>query len=79
MLNQHTKAYWCVVNDSAVWLEDNALPCGNAVDLNLPFENAVCIGNHENYPVMWLNDEQIEKTVEFTNLRELLLVKDSLF
>ncbi|GLR75602.1 MULTISPECIES: NAD(+) diphosphatase [Aliivibrio] len=79
MLDQHTKAYWCVVNDSAVWLEEKTLPCGSAVDLNLPFENAICIGNYDNHPVMWLNDEHIEQTVEFTNLRELLLVKESLF
>lgn len=79
MLNQHTKAYWCVVNDSTVWLEENGLPCGSAINLSLPFDSAICIGNHEGYPVMWLNDEYIGQTVQFTNLRELLLIKESLF
>ena len=79
MLNQHTNAYWCVVNDSAIWIEGSSLPCGSAIELNLPFEQAVCIGDYAGYPVMWLNDEHIEQTVEYTSLRELLQVKESLF
>jgi NAD+ diphosphatase len=79
MLNQHTKAYWCVVNDSAIWLEAESLPYGSAIDMNLPFESAVRIGEYENRPVLWLNDEHVEQTLIYTNLRSLLLVKESLF
>ena len=56
MLNQHTKAYWCVVNDSNIWLKDKALPNGSAIEFNLPFEQAICIGHHNEKTVKWLND-----------------------
>ncbi|TGA70673.1 NAD(+) diphosphatase [Aliivibrio fischeri] len=72
MLNQHTKAYWCVVNDSNIWLKDKALPNGSAIEFNLPFEQAICIGHHNEKPVMWLNDELVNQELIYTNLRELL-------
>ena len=79
MLNQHTKVYWCVVNDSTIWLETDGLPYGSASDLKLPFEQAVCIGKHNSYPVMWLNDESVEQTLSYTNLRDLLECKETEF
>ncbi len=72
MLNQHTKAYWCVVNDSNIWLKDGKLPNGSAIEFNLPFEQAICIGNHNSEPVMWLNDELVNQELAYTGLRELL-------
>lgn len=72
MLNQHTKAYWCVVNDSSIWLEAGKLPKGSAIELDLPFEQAVCIGDYNNKPVFWLNDELVSQTFTYTNLRDLL-------
>ncbi len=79
MLSKCAKVYWCVVNDSAIWLENNVLPFGSSSDLNLPLELAVEIDTYKGYPVLWLNDESIERALCYTNLRELLNHKESDF
>ena len=29
-------AYWCLVSGSEVWLINNKLPCGTAIELSIP-------------------------------------------
>lgn len=76
---QNTRGYWLVVNGSEVWLRGGSIPFGDALQLELPEEKAVKIGNHEGHPVYWLNDADVEQTLEFISLRELLHFPQSLF
>ncbi len=72
-------AYWVVVNGSSVWVVNNSLPKGSAASLDLPSDKATEIGQFDNTPVMWLNESDIERTLELESLREHLLMPQELF
>ncbi|MGY3570916.1 NAD(+) diphosphatase [Vibrio paucivorans] len=67
-----TKAYWCVVSGSELWLQGSDWPCASAQSLNLPVEKAQLIGQYNNLPVMWLNESDCEQVLQFTSLRDCL-------
>ncbi|MCF8780749.1 NAD(+) diphosphatase [Vibrio sp. IRLE0018] len=73
------KAYWCVVAGSELWLVDGELPFGRGSEWNLPVEKAQCIGQHQEMPVMWLNESDVEQHLEMTSLRECLQFSEALF
>ncbi|WED21699.1 NAD(+) diphosphatase [Vibrio sp. JC009] len=72
-------AYWVVVNGSDVWMKDGELPKGSARELNLPEEKAIRIGRYKNRPVMWLNEVDVEASLELESLRDHLLIDQELF
>ncbi|MEZ9233627.1 NAD(+) diphosphatase [Vibrio amylolyticus] len=73
------QAYWCVVSGSDVWLVDNTLPLGSAEAFNLPEECAVNVGEYNDFPVMWINDADVDVALELTSLRECLTLPEALF
>ncbi|GLO62230.1 NADH pyrophosphatase [Vibrio sp. MACH09] len=77
--NKITTAIWIVVNGSDIWTINGELPTGTASELELPAENAVCVGSYNNLAVMWINESDVERQLELTSLRELLLLPQALF
>lgn len=77
--NSEFEAYWFVVNGSDIWLVNNKIPQGTAESLNLPTDKAICIGEYQNKPVMWINEADIERTLELESLRDHLLLPQPLF
>lgn len=77
--NKTTISYWIVVNNSDVWFVDGFIPKGYASDFNLPEDKAIKIGSYKGCPVMWLNEADIEQTLELTSLRNHLLMDEEMF
>ncbi|MCK6265252.1 NAD(+) diphosphatase [Vibrio sp. ZSDE26] len=73
------EAYWCVVSGSDIWLVNDTLPFGGEHELVLPREKAIQIGSFEGFPVLWLNDADIDNDLELTSLRECLQFPEALF
>ncbi|ALM69592.1 NAD(+) diphosphatase [Vibrio vulnificus] len=73
------KAYWCVVSGSDLWLVDGQLPLATSNELNLVAEKAQQIGSYNNHPVMWLNEADVEQSLEMHSLRECLHFPELLF
>ncbi|WP_347368818.1 NAD(+) diphosphatase [Vibrio vulnificus] len=73
------KAYWCVVSGSDLWLVDGQLPLATSNELNLVAEKAQQIGSYNNHPVMWLNEADVEQSLEMHSLRECLHFPEPLF
>ncbi|MCJ2378761.1 NAD(+) diphosphatase [Vibrio sp. ZSDZ34] len=73
------EAYWCVVSGSEVWLEQDMLPKGSAIEHSLDVEQAIEVGRYQGIPVMWLNDADLDGEREWTSLRELLHFPQELF
>lgn len=72
-------AYWCVVSGSDVWLLNGELPKGGAEQFDLPFDQAIQVGQWLGTPVMWLNEADIQIEVEMNSLRECLHFPEPLF
>ncbi|WP_390632175.1 NAD(+) diphosphatase [Vibrio plantisponsor] len=72
-------AYWCVVSGSELWTIDGTVPFGTAKDLELPIETAIEVEQYKGHPVYWLNHGDLDKDLEMTSLRELLVVDEALF
>ncbi|MBL4828962.1 MAG: NAD(+) diphosphatase [Aliivibrio sp.] len=79
MLKVNENAYWCVVNDSELWLENGLFPLGSADSLSLPIDKAVVIGQLNNLPVVWINDDHVDYAINFSCLRTLLVADTVLF
>ncbi|MCG7498951.1 NAD(+) diphosphatase [Vibrio sp. Of7-15] len=79
MLKNNEIVYWCVVDGSALWLEEGLLPLGSAEEFSFPVEQAVIIGKYKDHAVAWLNDDAIENTIAYSSLRELLTAERALF
>ncbi len=77
--NESSIAYWCVVNGSELWCVDGNLPKGTAKEFSLPSDKAVCIGHYNQYPVMWLNESDIDQVLPMLSLRELLEFPEPVF
>ncbi|OLQ87359.1 NADH pyrophosphatase [Vibrio ponticus] len=73
------KAYWCVVSGSDVWLQAGELPIGTAKQFGFDIEKCICIGEFNALPVIWLNDQDVEKQLPLTSLRECLGFSEPLF
>jgi len=73
------QAYWIIVNGSDVWCPEGQIPFGYAEQFELPADKAICVGNYDSKPVMWLNDADIEQELELVSLRQLLLIDNELF
>jgi NAD+ diphosphatase len=71
-------SYWCVVSGSTVWLNSGKVPFGTARELNLS-DDAVCIGEYQQFPVMWVDADSIAHEYELTSLRECLSLPEELF
>ncbi|WP_391088483.1 NAD(+) diphosphatase [Vibrio sp. NH-UV-68] len=78
-INRTKAAYWCVVSGSDIWLSQDTLPFGSAEALGLPYQQAVEVGRYQNFPVLWLNECDVEKPLELVSLRECLDFPQSLF
>ncbi len=78
-ISNELTAYWAVVNGSDIWLVNNGIPKGSATSLNLPADKAIEIGCFDNTPVMWLNEADIETTLDLESLREHLVMPQELF
>ncbi|WP_375751768.1 NAD(+) diphosphatase [Vibrio sp. HN007] len=72
-------AYWVVVDNSDIWLVNGEIPKGRADEFGLPEEKAIKVGSYQGTPVMWVNEADVEQTLELASLRELLLVEQELF
>ncbi|GLT16325.1 NADH pyrophosphatase [Vibrio zhanjiangensis] len=84
MLNDNDRksidiAYWCLVSRSEVWLVNNALPCGSAKELSLPQAMGIKIGEYQNFPVVWLNSDEVDQDLPMTSLRDCLFLPEPLF
>ncbi|OEF29375.1 NAD(+) diphosphatase [Vibrio rumoiensis] len=79
MLKKDQKVYWCIVENSALHLQDKTLPYATAEALNLPTEHAIYIGQLEGTPCYWLNAIDIDFELEMTPLRDLLSEPEALF
>ncbi|WP_414931549.1 NAD(+) diphosphatase [Vibrio europaeus] len=77
--NRTKNAYWCVVSGSDIWLQNGQLPEGSAESLNLPYEQAIEVGQWENCPLMWLNEADVSEELELTSLRDCLHFPEPLF
>ncbi|EID0062806.1 NAD(+) diphosphatase [Vibrio vulnificus] len=73
------KAYWCVVSGSDLWLVDGQLPLATSNELNLVAEKAQQIGSYNHHSVMWLNEADVEQSLEMHSLRECLHFPEPLF
>ncbi|CAH0527292.1 NAD(+) diphosphatase [Vibrio hippocampi] len=73
------KAYWCIVAGNDVWLINDQLPLATANELELNTEQAIQVGDFDGYPVMWLNDSELEGQRELFSLRTLLHLPEALF
>ena len=77
--NESSIAYWCVVNGSELWCQDGNLPLGKAADFNLPTDKAVRVGEYKNYPVLWINESDVDQELPMISLRDLLELPEELF
>lgn len=75
----HAMAYWIVVNNSELWLVDSSVPVGSAASLGLQADKAVCIGQYQGLPVMWINEADIDANLPLESLRDNLLLPEPLF
>lgn len=79
MLKKDQKVNWCIVDGSALHLQDKTLPYGSAEELNLPTEHAVIIGELEGIPCVLMNASELDDELEMTPLRELLPLPEAAF
>lgn len=79
----HKKAedygYWCVVNNSEIWLLEGELPLVSAEQWQLPKEHAVYLGHYQQHPVYWLNASDCSQSLPLVNLYECLHWQQALF
>ncbi|KJY84308.1 NADH pyrophosphatase [Vibrio galatheae] len=78
-INRTKNAYWCVVSGSEIWLSSGQLPMGSAQSLDLPYEQAIEIGQWDDLPLMWLNEADVTQELELTSLRDCLHFPQALF
>ncbi|KLV00688.1 NAD(+) diphosphatase [Photobacterium aphoticum] len=79
MLKKQENAYWCIVKDRSLYLENQSLPFGCAKDLNFDTAGARLIGHYQNHPVYWLEAPEQADSGDFYSQRELLSVEPELF
>lgn len=77
--NNSPVAYWLVVNGSDIWIKEGKIPKGTATSLELPSDKAIRIGSYENTPVYWINESDLEVTLELESLRDHLSMPKELF
>lgn len=78
-IGDERSVYWCVVSSGECWTIDDDLPFGTASELSLPADRAVCIGEYQQTPVMWLDEQHVERELEMTPLRHFLCHQEALF
>ncbi|MDA9556746.1 NAD(+) diphosphatase [Vibrio sp.] len=78
-IKNDTVCYWCIVSGNGIYLENNELPKRSAQSLQLSIDAVTVIDEYLDCPVVWLNDSEIEKQLDFTSLREMLLAPAELF
>jgi NAD+ diphosphatase len=71
--------YWCVVSGSDLWMIDGSIPCGTAEQWSLPQDRAIEIARYNGLPVYWLNEADVEVTLEMDSLRQLISGNEALF
>ncbi|MGF1727805.1 NAD(+) diphosphatase [Photobacterium nomapromontoriensis] len=79
MLNKQELAYWCIVKERCLYLENQILPFKRTSDLNFDTEGARLIGRYREFPVYWLEAPLETSGVDFYSQRELLSVEAELF
>ncbi|OAN16668.1 NADH pyrophosphatase [Photobacterium jeanii] len=79
MLNKQEIAYWCVVKNRKLYLEDGDLPLTSAEALGFCCEGARQIGEFDGYPVYWLEASEQLDEVRFFTQRDLLMIAPALF
>lgn len=84
MLEKQEKAYWCIVKDRQLYLEDQQLPLKEPNEIEVDLENVVEVGRYRDRPVYWLEasaefDESGLGKGEFDSLRALLTIDGELF
>lgn len=79
MLKNQELAYWCIVRERLIYLEDQQLPLTSRATAAFSSENAVEIGQYQGRPVYWLEAPESLPDEKFHSLRALLGCDASLF
>lgn len=79
MLNNPESAYWCIVRDRQLYLENQTLPLMTPEQLAFPCDNARLIGHFQGKPVYWLEVTESNDQGGFYSQRELLHLDGELF
>ncbi|MGF1685378.1 NAD(+) diphosphatase [Photobacterium japonica] len=79
MLKKQENAYWCVVKERNLYLENHTLPFKCASDLNFDTTEARLIGHCQEHPVYWLEAPDNANMADFYSQRELLCAEADLF
>lgn len=78
-INRMSDVYVCVVSGSDLWLVDGELPKGKIREFGFDEELAVEIGKYQGKSVVWLNEADVEQSLELTSLRDCLHFDEALF
>ncbi|UXI01148.1 NAD(+) diphosphatase [Photobacterium sp. TY1-4] len=79
MLNNQDVAYWCVVKDRQLYLENQTLPLSTPEQLGFSCDQAHLIGHFHDKPVYWLEVTESDGEAHFYSQRELLHLDGELF
>ncbi|OBU19950.1 NAD(+) diphosphatase [Photobacterium aquimaris] len=79
MLKNENIAYWCVIRNGKLLLQNGSLPLCSSEELICSTETKRFIGDFDSIAVYWLVDESGFSDNDFFNLRELLGCDSRLF
>ncbi|MGF1683582.1 NAD(+) diphosphatase [Photobacterium minamisatsumaniensis] len=79
MLKKQELAYWCVVKNRTLYLQNHTLPLLTRKELPIDSANALKIGEYQDHPVYWLDAPQNMPAEGFHSQRELLSLDGKLF
>lgn len=79
MLKNENMAYWCVIRNGKLLLQNGSLPLCSSEELICSTETKRFIGDFDSITVYWLVDESGFSDNDFFNLRELLGCDSRLF
>lgn len=79
MLNNQEAAYWCIVKDRQLYIENQTLPLTTPDQLAFSCDNARLIGHYQGKPVYWLEVTDNEGLSRFDSQRALLHLDGELF
>ena len=79
MLKKQEKAYWCIVKERQLYLEDQQLPLKKADEVGVDIDSAVAVGRYQGTPVYWLEAPDHPDEAGFDSLRALLTIDGELF
>lgn len=79
MLKNENMAYWCVIRNGKLLLQNGSLPLCSPEELICSTTSKRFIGDFDSIPVYWLVEESGFSDSDFFNLRELLGCDSQLF